>query len=228
MRALTIISDLLWLNVLALVCCIPVITTGASLTAMHYMALKIVRGEDGRITAGFFGAFKENFKQSTIIWLIMLIISVVLGVDLYIIYFKIMTFPAAVELLVTVITILVLLMFTFVFPVQAKFANPVPRTFKNALLVSVLQLPKTIVMIALNVSVVLLFIWVRTMPIALFFGISAPAYVDALLYNKFFKKLEDQILEANGGTEEGTGEDEDERIFHDELDESISVAENNH
>ncbi len=45
MRALGKMADLMWLNILTMVCCIPVFTIGASLTALHYMALKIVRDE---------------------------------------------------------------------------------------------------------------------------------------------------------------------------------------
>ena len=75
MRALTIISDLLWLNVLTVICCIPIVTIGASVTALHYLSLKIVRGEENHLTATFLRVFKENFKQSTLIWLIILFIT---------------------------------------------------------------------------------------------------------------------------------------------------------
>ena len=70
MQALGKMADLMWLNILTLICCIPVVTAGASLTAMHYMALKIVRNEECYITKGFFKSFKENFKQATLIWLL--------------------------------------------------------------------------------------------------------------------------------------------------------------
>lgn len=53
MQALGKVADLMWLNVLTMICCIPVITIGPSLTAMHYMALKIVRNEECYITRGF-------------------------------------------------------------------------------------------------------------------------------------------------------------------------------
>ena len=62
MQALGKMADLMWLNILTLIFCIPVVTVGASLTAMHYMALKIVRNEECYITKGFFKSFKENFK----------------------------------------------------------------------------------------------------------------------------------------------------------------------
>lgn len=63
MQVLNKVADLMWLNVLTLICCIPIFTAGASLTAMNYMALKIVRGEECYITRGFFKSFKMNFKQ---------------------------------------------------------------------------------------------------------------------------------------------------------------------
>lgn len=229
MRVLTIIADLLWLNVLTLVCCIPVITTGASLTAMHYMALKIVRGEENHITASFFRSFKQNFKQSTVIWLIMLVVFLILAADIYIMYMKIINFPKVIEVIILLIAILVLFTFTFVFPVQAKFDNPVSRTLKNALVISILQFPKTIIMIVLSILPILMLFIVQIMPVALFFGISAPAYCFALMYNKFFKKLEDQIAAAHGEAEtQDAAKTEDERIFHDELDEGISINENLH
>ncbi len=228
MRVLTIIADLLWLNVLTLVCCIPVITTGASLTAMHYMALKIVRGEENRLTASFFKSFKQNFKQSTLIWLLMIVVFSILAVDIYIMYMQIIHFPKVIEIIILVVALLVLFTFTFVFPVQAKFDNPVFRTIKNALVISILQFPKTIVMIVLSILPIIMLFIVQVMPIALFFGISAPAYFFAMMYNNFFKKLENQIAIAHGEVSEDDTPQEDERIFHDELDEGISINENIH
>ena len=50
MNVLNKMADLMWLNILTLICCIPVITAGAALTSMHYVALKIVRNEESYIT----------------------------------------------------------------------------------------------------------------------------------------------------------------------------------
>ena len=73
MRAIGKIGDLICLNVLWLICCIPVITIGASTTALYTVMLRLVRNEEGYIFRGFFKAFKLNFKQSTIIWIILLL-----------------------------------------------------------------------------------------------------------------------------------------------------------
>ena len=64
MQFLNKMADLLWLNILTFICCIPIVTIGASLTAMHYMALKMVRNEECYITRGFFKSFKENWSSS--------------------------------------------------------------------------------------------------------------------------------------------------------------------
>ena len=78
-------ADLMWLNILTLICCIPIITAGAAFTSMHYVALKIVRNEESYITRSFFKSFKTNFRQATLIWLMILLIAAVLGGDYYII-----------------------------------------------------------------------------------------------------------------------------------------------
>ena len=117
---------------------------------------------------------------------------------------------------------LVLCTFMFVFPVLAKFENTVLRTIKNAFLMSIMQFPKTILMIILYAIPPLVFIFfMQAAPISLLFGLSVPAWLSAKLYNKFFRKLEDQINAAKPAQDaEEAGEDE--RIFRDELDESLA------
>jgi ABC-type sugar transport system permease subunit len=75
---------------------------------------------------------------------------------------------------------------------------------------------------------VMLYFSYTIFPIVFVFCLSLPAFLSAKLYNKFFLKMEEQIL-AQEGTPEGeeSGEDEDERIFRDELDETVQVSQNN-
>ena len=75
------VADLCMLNLLCIACCIPVVTAGASLTALYYVTLKMVRNEEAYIFRSFFKSFKENFKQATIINVIMLIVAVLLYLD---------------------------------------------------------------------------------------------------------------------------------------------------
>lgn len=218
MQGLSKMADLMWLNVLTLLCCLPVVTIGASLTALNYMALKIVRDEECYVTRGFFKSFKQNFRQATVIWLIFLAVIIVLAVDFRIMWTAETPPSAIMQALVGAAAIFGLFAFMFVFPLLAKFDNPVLKTVKNAFLVSAIQFPKTILMIILYAIPILLFRYVYVaMPLALMFGLSVPAWLSAKMYNKFFRKLEDQILEREGVKAEVEPQ-EDERIFKDELD----------
>ena len=225
MQALSKIADLLILNLLTLLCCFPVITVGPALTALNYMALKIVRNEDTYIVRGFFKSFKENFRQSTLIWLLFLVMGLLLAGDYIILNGSEMRYSGVMQVLILVVAIFEICTFLYTFPVLAKFQNTIKRTLKNAFLISIMQFPKTIAMIIIYlIPLVVFFISFQLIPIVFFFGLSVPAWVSAKLYNKIFKRLEDQYWEANGDTSEAGGQDEDaedERIFRDELDESL-------
>ena len=213
----------MWLNVLTMLCCIPVITVGPSLTAMHYMALKIVRNEEGYITRGFFKSFRENFKQGVAIWLIQLFVILMLVGDFMIIAYSGLEFSQFLQVVLLAIAIMVYFISMFLYPVLAKFENTVLHTIRNALFVGVLQFPKTVLMMILNVlPLALLFLVHQLVPVVFLFGLSIPAWLSAKLYNKFFQKLEDQYLQTNGPAVKGTEEEDDERIFRDELDESLA------
>ena len=86
------VADLIILNILVMICCIPIVTVGASLTALHYVVLKMVRNEDSYIVRSYFKPFKQNFRQATVIWLIMLLIFAVLLGDAFILRFSTIQF----------------------------------------------------------------------------------------------------------------------------------------
>lgn len=218
MRFLGKAADLMWLNVLTMICCVPIFTTGAAFTALHYMCLKIVRDEESYITKGYFKSFKENFRQSTIIWMAMLFIAAFLGLDFYIIIDMKVELPHIVKLFVLAVGVLVAFTAVMIFPVQAKFANPIKYTIKNAFALSVLQFPKTFLMLVLLfVPMILCYVTMQIFPLIFLFGLSLPAYLSARLYDKTFLSMEQQILEnAEASQEESDAENEDERIFKDE------------
>ena len=182
-RFLNKVADLLWLNILTVVCCIPIITAGAAFTALHYCCLKLVRGEEGYITKDFFKSFKLNFKQSTIIWIIVFVTGLILGFDFYIIVNGIAGGTAyAIRIGLLIASILYVFTVLYVFPLQSHFYNPIKMTIKNAFMMSLTLLPKTVLMViyaALPLALVYTGIW-----------FSAPAYFSALLYSKSFKKYE--------------------------------------
>ena len=186
MQFLNKVADMMWLNILTLICCIPIITVGPALTALHYMALKMARNEECYITRDYFKSFKLNLRQGILIWLIQLVVIVLLIGDFLILNYSAINFGQPMKIILMVVSIVVLFTFTFVYPVLAKFDNTVLRTIKNAFFIGILQFPKTILMMILSVVPAVLFVTApQIIPVVFLFGFSAPAWVSAKLYNKF-------------------------------------------
>lgn len=132
------LGDLIILNILWIVCSIPVFTAGASATAVYYVTLKLVRDEDDSTIRSFFRSFKSNFKQATAIWLILLAAGIVLGFDFWFFVSGQMPLNGAAKTAMTAVSggllLIYLFIITYVFPLQARFYNPVKRTLFNAFL----------------------------------------------------------------------------------------------
>ena len=152
------IWDLFILNILWIVCSIPIVTFGASTTAMYYCTLKIARDRDsGGVLSMFFHSFKDNIIQSTIIWVIMAIIGGMLFFDIRFFSIYAPMNNTVIRMIVFTITcfliMLWLFIFLYVFPIQAKFINPIKQTFKLALFMSIKHLIRTIIILAGSVMI---------------------------------------------------------------------------
>lgn len=196
MRFLNRVGDLMILNLLMIICCIPIITAGAAFTAQHYVLLKIVRGEEGYLVKGFFKSFKANFKQATLIWLLMLLVVAVYIGDIWIFNYSGLIFPKPLIIAVVAVAILLVMIAVYVFPVLARFENSIKNTLKNAMLLAFANLPKTILMIACYIlPLVLAYFSTYALLFVFLFGISVPAYAAAWIYSGIFKKLEPETEE---------------------------------
>ena len=158
-RFLSKVADMMILNLVFLISCLPIVTIGASVTALSYVTLKMKDGEEGYIVRTFFRSFRENFKQSTIIWLIMLMLAVVMSLDFMIIGSMEGTMAMVMKVLVGVGALIWLMVFLYVFPLQSRFYNTIRSTVQNAVLLSIANFPKTICMMAVMIGSVLLTLW---------------------------------------------------------------------
>ena len=191
MNGLSKLADLIWLNILATICCIPIITIGASLTALHYVVLKMVKDEEGYITRSFFKSFKENFKQATLMWLMLLVVFILLVADFMIFRFSGIVFPGWCHIALTAIAVLIMFATMHLFPLLSRYENSIRATYKNSLFMGILHLPKTILMMLCWIVPIVITIYVESFfPIVFFLGISGPAFLNALLYKKSFQQLE--------------------------------------
>lgn len=186
-------SDIVILNIVFIICCLPVFTAGAALTALSTVTQKMSRKEEGYIVRGFLKAFKENFLQATAIWLILLFAGALILLDI-----RIMAQPEGSEFfrwikyLIFILVPVYVFEFIYVFPVLAKFDNTVLNTMRNALLISIKSLPWTVLLIIVAVvPLVALYYYTQIMvPVYLFAGFS----LISLLSSHVFKKLFDPLI----------------------------------
>lgn len=191
MRFLSKIADLMILNIITFICCLPVITIGAAMTGMHYVLLKMVRNEEGYIVRSFFKSFKQNFKQATIIWLFILLFFVIFIGDILIFNYSGLEFPFVLRIVLIALSIMVCMLTAYVFPVLSRYDNPIKHTVKNSFFMSILALPKTILMlIVYALPTVVLYYIPASFPLVFIFGMAAPGYVAAMLYNGTFRRFE--------------------------------------
>lgn len=144
------VADLIILNLICILCCIPIVTIGPALTAMHYVTMKMVRNEESYIVKSFFKSFKENLKQGILINLIMLGVGLLLFMDLNIV--KNMTGGLYKALFVIFFAFLFLyaLIFLYIYPVLAKFYNTTRNIFVNSFLMAIRHLPYTFLMLIVS------------------------------------------------------------------------------
>ncbi|MCB5713746.1 YesL family protein [Lactonifactor longoviformis] len=202
MRFLSRLADIFILNILFLICCVPVITIGASATALYTVTLKMARNEESYMVKGFWKAFKSNFKISTIVWLIMLVLGIILGLDYRITAAFTGIMGKVMQIAILIIGTFYTITMLYLFPYIARFVNDVKNSLKNALLFSILNLPYTILIAVITIAPVFLtFLTGKTLAyglfIWLFFGFAAIAYVNSLLFRKIFAKYEPQSEDSS-------------------------------
>lgn len=195
------VADLVILNILAFVCSIPIFTIGASWTAMYFVTIKIVRKEEGYVIKDFFRSFKENFKQATVIWLLVLLVVAVFAGDFLIYRMMPDQIPGFIMIVVAILAYLLLGTVVYVFPVLSRFDNTIKNTIKNAFILSVANIPFTILIIILLVLpiVVALFV-IELAPILILMGISLPAYLSSMMFVRIFRKVEPEHAQTGEET----------------------------
>lgn len=177
------------LNLLWFVCSIPIFTVGASTTALYYASLKVVRDEDSHVAAMFFRSFRQNFRQATVIWLILLGAGLFLGADGYILYHLrkissgtmavVWTLILAVVIAAGVVWVIVA---ENVFPLIASVENTNKAMLKNAFLIGTHFLFSTILVFA--VHFVMFFVVVAWFTPLIIFGEGLCAMISAWLMNR--------------------------------------------
>ena len=191
------IWDAIWLTILWLVCSLPIITIGASSTAASYVALKVMKDEEGSLTKQFFYSFKQNFKQATIIWLVALLFTIVLGVNFWFYYQLNNAFSKVFMIVLIVLSVVFTMVLHYIFPVLAKFDNSTKNLLIMSFVMALENINWTVFMVVATICVFVIGIFVFA-PL-LVGSIGLLAFIDAWILNHFFDKyIEENQLENRG------------------------------
>ena len=197
MKTLGKAGDLILLNLLFLVTCIPFFTIGAALTALYDVTLRMAKNEEAYIARSFFSSFKLHLKKSTVLWLAVSAAGGLLFLDLRIINAQ----NSALWYLIRSVLFSVLLIWwivvTYIFPLIAKYDWSCRLTLKNALLIAMKHVPCTagivtinsLLAVALFTEVGILFYFVH---IYLVIGFAFAAHINSILLVKVFDKYEEK------------------------------------
>lgn len=177
---------IMFLNLLWVLFSLPVVTMGASTVALYSVMIKLKNGTEGKLFWDFWNAFRTNFRQSTIIWLIIVFAAAVFTTD--IVFFVNMggfagTFFA---MIFFGLDVALLLMTMFVFPLQAVFDNKIATTVKSALYLSFRHLGWTILLLTIHIMTFIL-VWLYWIVIG-WFVFGAAAFLNAWIFDKIFKR----------------------------------------
>lgn len=197
MQIISRFCDIVILNIVFLLTCIPIFTIGAANTALYDVVFRMDTDREGKLLATYFRSFRENFRQSTVLWLALLLFGLatymnmtrfsILGNNAYLLGYGLFI----VSMLVLVLEVF---LFSYSFPLLSLFRNSTRQTAMNALLLAIGNLPRTLVVAVINC-----FPWVLLMVnfyafmqlgfiwLAMYFA--AAAYFNSRVLMKVFGKL---------------------------------------
>lgn len=192
-KAVSRITGFVVLSLLWLLCSLPLVTMGAANTALYTMTLRMVRNEDGKTATGFFRAFKDNFKEATIIHFFLAAALLFLGgywLAVGMLPEKIQPFFQGFCILVAIQMLMELL---FVYPVQARFENTVWNTMKNAWMIAAGHFPVFLAVCLIAGLPVGIFLantvlFIRLFPFWILLAPGLIAWLNSFLFDHCFKK----------------------------------------
>ena len=169
MQVMSRVADLIILNVIYLVTCLPVVTIGAASTALYTVCFRLGTDREGSLVKGYFRAFRDEFRQATLIWLFLLLFGAASCVNI----------------------ILFLSMDGWMHYLLSQFRNDTKSVLKNALIFSVAYLPRTALIVVINVfpwalllTNLYMFLQVGFIWVVVYFA--AAAYINTRLLKKVF------------------------------------------
>ena len=192
-----VVGDIIILNLIFVLCSLPIITMGTAITALYSTTMKMQRKEGPAVFKRFFRAFRSNLKASMIVWVIIMVVSGLLLLNIRMVGAVEGSMQAVLKIILGIICGIYLMLVVYIFPYIARFQNSIKDYFKNAFTISVANLPITLLMIGIDVGVALIVLYTsRNIVIGtifgFFFGFALLAYIKSALLVRVLRKYEDK------------------------------------
>ena len=187
MRGIRKLVELMYVGVLWFLCSVPIVTLGAATAAMYEVLLKVAKNHEGYFTRSFFEAFKGNLKQGICIWVPIMLAGILFTVNLFYYWvlgngdFMLQTAVFAILLVV------VASLFSYVFPVMAKFENTAMGHVRMAAMLALRNPGWTVILIVIQLLTLFAVWFFVYFPLLFIMGFSG--YVQAVIFNHIFDRL---------------------------------------
>lgn len=179
------LADVMLVSVIFILCCIPIVTMGASFTALYYTTAKCVRKGRSYIFQSFWKSFKENFVKATILWVILLAVISILGLNIWFALGVVGKFGFVLLCVYGLMAFIMLNMSTYIFPMLSRFEVKNKQLLKNCLLMSIRHLPFSVLMLFIFLAMFVVCIF---FPPAIFFAPGVGALIMSFPMERIFKK----------------------------------------
>lgn len=195
-RFLTGVCDLLFLNIALVLSCCTVVFSGAGVTALYSVTLKMMRGQDCDPIKGFLRALRENFLTSSFATILLLVNVTLLAVLRGVLYAGTLLLPPAFFVLLTILAVFLTALLSYLFPLLARYENTFPNHLSNALRLALANLPVTVLITAVNLLPLLIGLLFPALLGVVFafwllFGFAAGAWISSFYLNRIFESRED-------------------------------------
>lgn len=194
-RFLTKVCDLSFLNIVFVLSCATIVCSGAAVTSLYAVTLRMIRGQDYAPMRGFFRGLRENFLPSFPVTLLLFGDVTLLAVLRSTLYAETLLMPPTLFVLLAIITVFLTALLSWLFPLLARFENTFSRHLGNAVRLALANLPVTFLITVVNFLPVLLCL---LLPVSmgvvfafwLLFGFGAGAWVNSFYLNRIFETMQ--------------------------------------
>lgn len=189
-----VLFDLIILNVLTLLCCLPIVTAGASFTAMHSVLWRMVRHEETYVARQFFRLVQAQSQAVAAA-----VACVPAGGDCAggrrMLAWSMGSMRGPLMACVAFMGLVIIAIAQYFFPLLSRYENPTSETLKNATKLALGFFPRTLCMLVILAAFAVLYaqFFIYMIPLLILMGVTLPQYCCAWIYNWIFRRIDGEI-----------------------------------